>query len=216
MPSNSLINFEKNLIQDVERLYSSHSVLNHVGRGRRGLGHITRSGIFMLCAAWEVYHEELIKESVRIIADKTPLPKDLPKPVRSKLILHYDSFQDRSKLLSIAGDGWKSTFINCCDNVVDKMNTPNVQNLNKLYKDFMGIEIISTFWSIEDEKIDKFISIRGDIAHNGSSAQYVTIKNLESYISTVKYTVIENDNAVLDYIKDNFNNGKSPWYRKSI
>ena len=50
MSSNAYTNFEKKL-KDVERLYDSHSQLNHDGKGRRGLGHITRSGIFMLCAA---------------------------------------------------------------------------------------------------------------------------------------------------------------------
>lgn len=106
MPSNAYSNFEKNL-KDVERLYNSHAQLNHDGRGKRGLGHLTRSGIFMLCAAWEVYHEELIKECVRIIVGNTALPKELPRPIRLTLINHFGNFKDKSKLLHIAGDGWK-------------------------------------------------------------------------------------------------------------
>jgi hypothetical protein len=43
------------MLTDVERIIVSHAQLNHKGLGRRGLGHITRSGILMLCAAWELY-----------------------------------------------------------------------------------------------------------------------------------------------------------------
>ncbi len=123
MPSNAYNNFAKNL-QDVERLYDSHSQLNHDGRGRRGLGHLTRSGIFMLCAAWEVYHEELIKECVNIIVNNIDLPKDLPRPIRIVLIDYYTNLKDKRKLLHIAGDGWKSTFLNICYGVMADLNSP--------------------------------------------------------------------------------------------
>jgi len=50
MPSTSFLKFETNMLTDVDRIISSHTQLNHDGRGRRGLGHITRSGVLMLCA----------------------------------------------------------------------------------------------------------------------------------------------------------------------
>jgi len=192
MPSNAYSNFEKNL-KDVERLNNSHAQLNHDGRGKRGLGHLTRSGIFMLCAAWEVYHEELIKECVRIIVDNTALPKELPRPIRLTLINHFSNLKDKSKLLHIAGDGWKLTYINICDDEMRNLNSPKVDNLNKCYRNFLAVEQISNLWSMADQEIDEFVKIRGDIAHNGRGAQYIRINLLERYILSINKTVIEND-----------------------
>ncbi len=58
MPSESFKEFQQNLT-DVKRLVSLHNNLsrpNGTGtRGKRGLGHLTRGGIVLLCAAWERY-----------------------------------------------------------------------------------------------------------------------------------------------------------------
>lgn len=85
MPSNALAKFESNLLVDVDRLIESHGQLNHQGMGRRGLGHITRSGVLMLCAAWELYLEEVLVESARIIIDRAASPDDLPRKVQQEI-----------------------------------------------------------------------------------------------------------------------------------
>jgi len=170
----------------------------------------------MLCAAWEVYHEELIKECVRIIADNTTFPKDLPRPIRLVLINHLSNLNDKSKLLHVAGDGWKSTYINICDGEMRSLNSPKVNILNKCYTNFLAVERISNFWSMDDQEIDDFVKIRGDIAHNGRGAQYVRINQLDRYILSINKIVIENDNSILEHIKETFIGGRSPWYRKNI
>jgi len=67
------------MLDDVDRLIESHGQLNHDGMGRRGLGHITRSGVLMLCAAWELYLEEMLVESVRILIRRATSPNQLPQ-----------------------------------------------------------------------------------------------------------------------------------------
>ena len=66
------------MLTDVDRIIYSHRQLNHDGLGRRGLGHITRSGVLMLCAAWELYVEEVMLEGVTYFSDKIDNPKELP------------------------------------------------------------------------------------------------------------------------------------------
>lgn len=81
MPSSSLQQFIWNL-EDVERLQQAHNELNPDGRGRRALGHITRSGLVMLCAAWELYFEDLIKESAALIVTECQDPNSLPVSIK--------------------------------------------------------------------------------------------------------------------------------------
>ena len=69
MPSKAYIEFEKNIV-DVDHLISTHAAMNNGGRGKKGLGHITRSGIVMLCATWELYIESLLCESLKILTDR--------------------------------------------------------------------------------------------------------------------------------------------------
>jgi hypothetical protein len=85
MPSVALQKFERNLLKDVDRISQSHDQLNHDGLGRRGLGHITRSGVLMLCAAWELYLEELLVESVRLFIHRAISPDQLPQYVQKEI-----------------------------------------------------------------------------------------------------------------------------------
>lgn len=59
MASHAFGAFQYNLV-DVERLIESHGALSGTGQGRRGLGHLTRAGVVLLCAAWELYLEHVL------------------------------------------------------------------------------------------------------------------------------------------------------------
>ena len=85
MASNSFDKFNWN-IQEVGRLEEAHDALNHDGIGRRALGHITKSALVMLCAAWEVYIEDVILESIGFINNRLDEPSALPIVVKKKLV----------------------------------------------------------------------------------------------------------------------------------
>jgi hypothetical protein len=73
-------------LQDVTRLEEAHQELNPGGQGRRALGHITRSALVMLCAAWELYIEDLIQEVVEIICENSESPDNLPADIKKKIV----------------------------------------------------------------------------------------------------------------------------------
>ena len=77
MPSIAYTEFKKNII-DVDNLIAAHTTLNTGSRGKKGLGHITRSGIVMLCATWELYIETLLCESLQILLHRKNNPRELP------------------------------------------------------------------------------------------------------------------------------------------
>jgi hypothetical protein len=123
MPSNAYQLFKKNLI-DVDRLIESHEKLKSGNQGKQGLGHITRSGVLMLCAAWEVYVEELVKEAAVKFAEKVDSPDNLPKQAQKQLSNFVKNSKDELKPLSLAGDGWKEVYLENTTELTDKFNTP--------------------------------------------------------------------------------------------
>jgi hypothetical protein len=110
MPSVALQKFERNMLEDVDRIIGSHGDLNHEGMGRRGLGHITRSGVLTLCAAWELYLEEVLVEAVRWLIERADTPDQLPKPVQKELAKVARESKHELKPLELAGQGWEQVY----------------------------------------------------------------------------------------------------------
>lgn len=214
MPSKSLKKFEKSLIVDVERIIETHRQINHQGLGRRGLGHITRSGVLMLCAAWEMYVEEILKESVHYFAGKLDHPNELPKAVQKELSRAVKESKHELKPLELAGEGWKSLYHNHASEVLSGLNTPKSGNLDPLFTRFLGINKLSNSWSCQASEINDFVSVRGDIAHTGSEASYVTINNLKTYKTLVEKIVLEIDNYIAEHLRDSTPGQEMPWRRR--
>lgn len=197
MPSAAFTKFERYMLNDVNALIQAHATLSGRGRGRRGLGHITRSGILMLCASWELYIEELLVEATTRLVGTISDVKALPKQAQKTLSEYVKSHKHDLKPLELAGEGWKQLLVAHARELTTTLNTPKTAPINQMFKRVLGIEEISSVWTING--IDDFVSVRGDIAHKGSEADYVTIANLSNYKDTVCRLVKETDNAIPDY-----------------
>lgn len=216
MPSGALLKFESNMLVDVERIIESHGALNHDGQGRRGLGHITRGGVLMLCAAWELYLEELAIESGRTFVDRCDSPDQLPLPVRKEISKAVRDSKHELKVLEMAGDGWATIYQNQVGASVSGLNTPKSSNLDPLFKRLLGVEELSAAWSQGKEMINAFVSARGDIAHRGRGAGYVTISKLRGYRALVERTVVDTDNFMAEHLKALSPGNRSPWRRRAL
>uniref|UniRef100_B3EKE7 Uncharacterized protein n=1 Tax=Chlorobium phaeobacteroides (strain BS1) TaxID=331678 RepID=B3EKE7_CHLPB len=135
------------MLVDVDRIIKSHGQLNHQGMGRRGLGHITRSGVLMLCAAWELYLEELAVECARIFIKRIDSPGQLPLPVQKEISKVVRDSKHELKPLELAGNGWATILQNHVGQSVSILNTPKSNNLDPLFKRLLGVEKLSSFWS---------------------------------------------------------------------
>lgn len=214
MPSAALQKFECNLLVDVDRIIESHSTLNHDAPGRRGLGHLTRSGVLMLCAAWELYLEELARESALILAQRAANPGSLPTSVKKEIAKVVRDSKHELKPLELAGDGWRIVYSNHVGQTTSGLNTPKSTNVDALFKRLCGVEEMSAKWSVGAAAIDAFVTARGEIAHRGRDATYVRIGLLREYREQVIRTVVDTDNAMADFIRAN-SAGGSPWRRRN-
>ncbi|MGB1214868.1 MAG: HEPN domain-containing protein [Pikeienuella sp.] len=211
MPSRAFSKFENKMLLDVDRLIESHTALSHDGRGRHSLGHITRSGVFLLCAAWELYIEELAEEIAATLAHRALAPNDLPLGAQKELSKMVRAHKNDLKPLELAGGGWEGVYVSHVREEFSRLNTPKAGPIDELYKRTLGWSEPSSCWSCGPDFINEFVKARGDIAHRGSDANYVRITALrDTYRVTIADTAIEHDNAAADFIYENAD-GNRPW-----
>lgn len=213
MPSLALKKFEELLLIDVNRLIESHRQLSHNGRGRRGLGHLTRSGVFLLCAAWERYIEDLAIECTGKLANWASSPEDLPLSVQKEISKHVKSHKHDLKPLELAGNGWEHIYTTHAEALCNSLNTPKLAPVRDLLKRTTGWEADFTRLGINTGFVDPFVSARGDIAHNGSDAGYVTLAVLEGYLEQIQLLILEIDNAACDFLCEL--TSTRPWRRRT-
>ncbi len=210
MASSAFNEFRYN-VHDAKRLYQAHGVLSAATPGKKGLGHITRSGVFMLCAAWERYHEAVLLEGVTYLSKEIRDPNNLPLSVRKHLSAITKQSSHELKPMELAGNGWRALYIAQAADETSALNTPKSGKLKVLYERLAGIPDVVTFWNIGARPIDDFVSARGDIAHNGRRSPYIAAGTLNYYIDMIETTAAEHDHAFCDYLKAASGSTYQPW-----
>ncbi len=210
MSSHAFRSFKYNLV-DVDRLRQSHGLLHNGAQGRKGLGHITRSGVVMLCASWEHYCESLIRECAVYYCSQLAGPLDLPKITQKELSNAVRSAKHELRPLHLSGDGWKEVYRDHVNDELANLHTPKSGKLNDHFQRLIGIPKISSAWALGENLLDAFVTVRGDIAHQGRHADYVTIGTLGIYRDQVRQFAVETDNHVAAFIKTATQKPYKPW-----
>jgi hypothetical protein len=217
MPSNALAKFEGTMMRDVDRIIETHAAMVGGRRGKQGLGHLIRGGVLLLCAAWELYVEEVLLESVEALCTRADSPDELPLPVRKSTASYVKSHANELRALDLAGDGWKTVYKDMVDGAVATFNTPKHHNIDKLFRRYVGLEGLSGQWSVGAARVDDFVSKRGDIAHRGADVEYILISMLAgTYKPDISKTAVEIDNALSTFIRATFPDEVYPWNRRTL
>lgn len=210
MPSNAYLNFLHIRI-DVLKLIEVHSNYTKNQRGRKNLGFLTRSAVIMLCAAWERYNEDLLIESIsytsKHIDDINLLDKKIKQTISSKVKLDKNEI----KVIELAGLGWKKVWLDYAKLETEMLNTPKSEKLNTLFKKYLGIDNYLKLWKCIPKDIDDFVSDRGNIAHNGNKAQYITMNKLRKYQDLIIENVIEIDSKIANELRKMTMQLNEPW-----
>ena len=210
MPSDAFSAFRYNAV-DVERLIDSHGKLHAGNPGRKGLGHITRSGVVMLCAAWELYAESLLVEGAEFLVQKCQAPTELPLDVQKELARHVRESKHELKALALANDGWRGVLVAHAGHWCDGLHTPKAGPLNELFNKLLGVEKLSECWSCGQAQVNDFVGVRGDIAHRGRYADYIKLPQLKDYLALIDQVAVETDNAISNHLKNVAPGKKKPW-----
>lgn len=209
MPSQARLTFERHLLKDVHALIDTHRS-HYTGKRGKPLSVFTRSGVFLLSAAWEIYVEEVAAEGANFVLDKIDHPKSLPKPMQEILIAAAVNRNGQDSL-ELAGGGWRQFFRSIVAQRTAALNTPSVERATELFRLSMGANLDPVLGPDTDALRD-FIKKRGSIAHQGVKAGRVGLKNLEADYKFICNLVSKVDNALINEIKRI--TGHQPWNRR--
>lgn len=166
----------------------------------------------MLCAAWERYNEDLLIDSVnylcKTVGDVSRLNGQIKKTISKKV----KDDKNEIKPIELAGDGWKNVWLAYAKVETEALNTPKSTALNLLFKTYLGIDDYTGMWKRDSrKKIDKFVSDRGEIAHNGAKAAYIHMETLRNYQDLVISNVIEIDSNMARELQMQSSSITIPW-----
>lgn len=196
MPSKAYINF-LHIRVDVLKLVETHNFYTQNKPGRKSLGHLTRSAVIMLCAAWERYNEDLLLESINYISSNINDINNLNKTVKKTISNKVKKDRNEIKPIELAGIGWKMVWLDYAKLETEMLHTPKSAKLNLLFSTYLGIPVYTKIWKTKNpQEIDDFVSDRGEIAHNGNKAKYITMNKLRKYQDMIIDNVIEIDSKM--------------------
>lgn len=180
MPSQARNAFDTNRA-DIDRLLEIHGDVTTAGPGRKWkVGALHKASIVLLSAFWEAYCEDLAAEGVDHLVTHAANALALPAKLRDRIAKELDP-----KGLGpweLADDGWRKVVRR---NLADlqrerntELNTPKTWNIKLLFTRAVGIADVPTHWvwrgmsaTAAEIKLDQLVTLRGDIAHRGSSVQ---------------------------------------------
>ncbi|QDY83525.1 hypothetical protein FQU75_08930 [Paenibacillus polymyxa] len=205
MPSYSFGDYRRRTL-DVQKLSDDYKTLKDIfySRGRVALDHLTRSGILMLCGAWETYIEDILREVAAHLASLEKID-ELPREVKSTIAQYVRNHKNVNKALELAESKWKTLYLNeIVEETISRFNTPKVKNIKDISKKLIGYEgILDCLISEEIDLINEFVKYRGHIAHNvrDRSEQYLNVETLDKYMDEFQMVVSRIDNHLLTYVR---------------
>ncbi len=213
MASKARAAFDENAA-DVERLLALHQEKGGSAKGRRfGLEVLNKSAIVLLTSFWEAYCEDIAAEALDHVVTHAPSADKLPTELRKIVAKELKADVHDLAVWSIAGDGWrtvlKSRLAALQAERNRRLNTPKAAQIDKLFVDALGISQISSSWRWARKmnpdrartKLDKFVELRGAIAHRGAAATSVKKAQVTDYFNFLKRLVAKTGGAVNIHVR---------------
>lgn len=197
-----------NSAEDIERLLEIHGDLGGDERGRRHrLEVLNKSAVVLITAFWEAFCEDLAAEALTHLINNVPSAASLPLELKKRIAKEIKAEANEIAVWDIADTGWKLKISNRLAALREernrKLNTPKSGNIDELFLNALGLASISNSWTWGKlradgarRKLDRYIELRGSIAHRGQGAVSCTKKQVIDYFDHIKYSVRRTDEKV--------------------
>jgi hypothetical protein len=197
MPSKARQSFDAN-VQDIKNLLAFHALVGGQKKGRRyQLEVLNKSAIVLITAYWEAYCEDIAAEALAHIVTHAKSAHVLPTELKKQLAKELKNAQHELEVWKIADGGWKTYLSERLETLRQKrnhdLNTPKSDQIDKLFLNALGIASMSRFWtwrkmnsSKAAQKLDAYVSLRGNIAHRGKDAETVRKDQVVDYFGFIK------------------------------
>lgn len=212
--------FDKNSA-DVERLLAIHGDITGSSRGRRyGVEVLNKAAVVLITAFWEAYCEDIAAEGLRSIVENAPSSATLPKDLQKAVAAELKKEDHDLAIWALAGDGWRQVLRDRLERMTEernkRLNTPKAVQIDELFLKTLGIPKISSAWNWPNmtaetarQKLDDYVTLRGAIAHRGTSDAGVHKAKVEDYYEFVKKLVGKTGGRVNKYVNEA--TGKRLW-----
>jgi len=213
MPSKARKAFNENFV-DIKRLLDIHNYVGGTLRGRRyDLEVLNKSAIVLITSYWEAYCEDIAAEGLEHIVKHSKLATVLPKELKKQLANELKSDKNELALWLVADDGWRTLLSTRLKKMQEdrnkKLNSPKSNNIDSLFMTTLGIPNISDSWGWWPKmtpekaraKLDKYVDLRGAIAHRGKIAEKsVTKKQVADYFKFINHLAARTGGMVNLYV----------------
>ncbi len=187
--------------EDVERLMEIHTTLGGGKVGRRyRLEVLNKSAIVLITAIWEAFCEDLAAEALDSLVQHAPNAGAVPPELKKLIATELKQHANQLAVWDIADGGWRQVLqarlatLQAARN--RKLNTPKSDNIDQLFETALGIPDMSASWKWHKmtvakarAKLDRFVTLRGEIAHRGQAGASCTKKQVTSYLSHIESLV---------------------------
>jgi hypothetical protein len=197
MSSKAWAAFKENA-EDVTRLLQIHADVGGDAKGRRfGLEVLNKSAIVLITAIWEAYCEDIAAEALAHIVAHAKSSATLPKEFKKRLAAEIRADKNELAMWNLADQGWRAQAQGRLAAMMQdrnrKLNTPRADQINELFASAIGLPDVSDAWHWKKMsaanarvKLDKYVTLRGAIAHRGASASTVKKAQVTDYFQLVR------------------------------
>ena len=212
----------QNNLKDIERLLDLHKQIGGTKPGRRHqLEVLNKSAVVLITAFWEAYCEDIAAEASEHLVGNSLSADKLPLELKKQIAAELKGDKNEIGVWSIADTGWKAYLTSRLDELRKKRNwdfqTPKTANIDKLFQSALGIQNISGNWNVSPKlsvsqtqtKLDKYVSLRGSIAHRGKHSKSVTKAEVEDYLYVVERIASKTGGVVNRHVR--VATGKKLW-----
>jgi len=221
MPSRAYKAFNENA-SDIQRLLEIHEEKGGTLPGRRyRLEVLNKSAIVLITSFWEAYCEDLAAEGLEHIVTHAASAASLPKEIKQIIAKELKKDANELAVWSLCDDGWKRVLWSNLQRLRDqrnkRLNTPKTENIDNLFRNALGIPRVSSSWrgatkmtvTRAREKLDDYVTLRGEIAHRGKAAKAVTKAKVKDYFEFVKKLASKTGGTVNSHVRKI--TGKTLW-----
>lgn len=213
MPSKARVSLDENM-KDVEGLLKLHEEKGGVGPGRRyGLEVLNKSAIVLITSFWEAYCEDIAEEGLECIVTHAKTTDSLPKEIKKIIAKELKADANELAIWSISDDKWRAVLRGHLEALQEvrnrKLNTPKYKNIDDLFESAIGLANVSAKWVLSPKtkadqaraKLDKFVELRGEIAHRGKAKTSVKKATAVDYLNFIGQIAAKTGGAVNIHVK---------------
>lgn len=213
MRKNAWIAFDESA-DDVRRLLEIHATLGGDARGRRHrLEVLNKSAIVLITAIWEAYCEDIATDALSHIVTNSDDASSLPKELKKRIAKDIKADLNELAMWGLADGGWRAKLESNLNALASernwRLNTPKSQNVDKFFAAAIGLTKLPDSWRWANvsadtarKKLDKYVSLRGAIAHRGSASVAVTRAQVQEYFEHVRRLADKTGEEVNSFVKN--------------